>query len=134
MLFDITMMMALVAAHIALMPVFFFVMEGIGGNNRNRIAGWTGLLLAFIGEMTVLGWLIDTASMTLRLTPRRSMRLQTLLTQDVPRSRQRVTVKDYHRLLGELRSMAIALPGARGLFSALQSISCRRFYDINYPL
>ena len=33
---------------------------------------------------------------------------------------QRIATKRWHKLLGELRSMVLALPGARGLFSTLQ--------------
>ena len=75
---------------------------------------------AWSTQKEVLGWLIDTTSMTLRLPPCRQDRLHSILNQDVPRHRNRITVQDYHHLLGELRSMALALPGARGLFSALQ--------------
>jgi hypothetical protein len=71
-------------------------------------------------QKAVLGWLLDTEHLTIRLTPRRRDRLRTLLHQDWPRSRQRATVQDYHKLLGELRSMTLSLPGARGLFSELQ--------------
>ena len=31
-----------------------------------------------------------------------------------------IAVKQWHKILGELRSMSIAIPGARGLFSLLQ--------------
>jgi hypothetical protein len=39
--------------------------------------------------------------------------------------RRRVPVLEWHQLLCELRSMAAALPGARGLFSSLQDALCR---------
>ena len=68
---------------------------------------------------TVLGWLIDTIAMTLRLTARRYARLQEILAE-LPRSRKRVSVQTWQKVLGELCSMAIAIPGSRGLFSALQ--------------
>jgi hypothetical protein len=67
----------------------------------------------------ILGWLIDTAAMTISLTPRRSARLTALLA-DIPPNQRRMSIKKWHRILGELRSMSIALPGSRGLFSLLQ--------------
>ena len=75
---------------------------------------------AWSTQKEILGWLIDTESMTLRLTKRRHTRLHNILSQDVPRTRKRLPVAEFHRVLGELRSMALAIPGARGLFSVLQ--------------
>lgn len=69
---------------------------------------------------TILGWTIDTIAMTLTLPPRRLLRLQELL-QSIPPQQKRLSLDRYHQLLGELRSMALALPGARGLFSHLQA-------------
>ena len=67
----------------------------------------------------VLGWLIDTTAMTISLPPRRLLRLAEIL-NDIPLTQKRISVKRWHRILGELRSMAIAIPGARGLFSHMQ--------------
>ena len=67
----------------------------------------------------ILGWDFDTESTTLNLPPHRLERLYTLLARIQPPHR-RVSVKLWHQLLGELRSMSPALPGSRGLFSALQ--------------
>jgi hypothetical protein len=67
----------------------------------------------------ILGWLIDTDAMTISLTPRRSARLTALLA-DIPPHQRRMSITKWHRILGELRSMSIALPGSRGLFSLLQ--------------
>ena len=69
---------------------------------------------------TVLGWVIDSVAMTLTLPPRRLLRLAELLA-DIPSTQRRLSLDRWHRLLGELRSMSLALPGARGLFSHLQS-------------
>ena len=69
----------------------------------------------------VLGWLIDTRAGTIHLSPRRSLRLQEILA-GFPRSRKRVSLQEWRKVLGELRSMALALPGCRGLFSALQTV------------
>lgn len=68
---------------------------------------------------TILGWDLDTVHETLRLPPHRLARLYELL-DAFPPSRKRAPIKTWHQLLGELRSMAAALPGARGLFSVLQ--------------
>ncbi len=58
-------------------------------------------------------------AVTLNLPSHRLARLYVLL--DVfPPSRKRVSIAEWHQLLGKLRSMAAALPGARGLFSTLQ--------------
>ena len=67
----------------------------------------------------ILGWNIDGQRMTIHLTERRFTKLMALLA-DFPRTRTRVSVKKWHQVLGELRSMAMALPGCRGLFSSLQ--------------
>jgi hypothetical protein len=67
----------------------------------------------------ILGWILDSIRMTIELPPHRITRLQDLL-DSVPLGQKRTSVKKWQQLLGELRSMAIALPGARGLFSLLQ--------------
>jgi hypothetical protein len=70
---------------------------------------------------TVLGWIIDTAvAMTLSLPPR--CRLQRLadIIAEIPLSHKRTSVKRWHQILGELLSMTLAIPGARGLFSHMQ--------------
>ncbi|KAI2491522.1 hypothetical protein MHU86_23050 [Fragilaria crotonensis] len=67
----------------------------------------------------ILGWDIDTVSETLHLPPHRVARLREVLTWLQP-PRKRLPRKQWHQLLGELRSMAPALPGTRGLFSVLQ--------------
>ena len=66
----------------------------------------------------ILGWLLDTIAGTIELPPHRKDRLLALLTSTL--ARKRVTTKDWHRLLGELRSMVLGIPGGRGLFSQLQ--------------
>ena len=68
---------------------------------------------------TMLGWILDSVAMTLTLPPRRLQRLAELL-ESIPTTQKRLSIKKWHKLLGELRSMALALPGARGLFSHLQ--------------
>ena len=67
----------------------------------------------------VLGWIIDTVAMTIRLPPHRVERLWEIL-DSIPKSQKRTSIKKWHKVLGELRSMSIALPGSRNLFGQLQ--------------
>lgn len=67
----------------------------------------------------LLGWLIDTVEKTFLLPPHRMERLRVIF--DELRDRRRVALKQWHKVLGELRSMVMAIPGGRGLFSTLQS-------------
>ena len=57
--------------------------------------------------------------MTLELPHHRKLRLQAIL-DEIPRSQKRISVKRWQQILGELRSMSIALPGSHGLFSLMQ--------------
>ena len=67
----------------------------------------------------VLGWLLDTLQLTVELPPHRITRLHDILASIRPTQR-RIATKTWHKILGELRSMTLAIPGARGLFSTLQ--------------
>jgi hypothetical protein len=67
----------------------------------------------------ILGWIIDTVLMTLELPQHRKDRLLAILAE-ILRNQKRTSVKRWQRILGELCSMLIALPGSRGLFSLLQ--------------
>ena len=67
----------------------------------------------------VLGWIINTATMTIQLPLHRQERLAEILAS-IPPSQKRISVKKWHKVLGELRSMATALPGARHIFSHMQ--------------
>jgi hypothetical protein len=67
----------------------------------------------------MLGWLVDTAAGTIELPPRRLSRLQDILSS-LPRRKKRIVTKKWQQILGELRSMARAVPGLRGLFSLMQ--------------
>jgi hypothetical protein len=67
----------------------------------------------------LLGWLINTAKQTLELPPHRYDRLCSIF--DDLRGRKRVSLTTWQKVLGELRSMVLAIPGGRGLFSTLQS-------------
>jgi hypothetical protein len=68
---------------------------------------------------TILGWIIDSIQHTLELPHRRMLRLVGIL-DELPRSKSRIATKRWHQILGELRSMVLAVPGLRGLFSLLQ--------------
>jgi hypothetical protein len=67
----------------------------------------------------LLGWVIDMLQMTLELPAHRKRRLLDILTE-IPLTQRRISVKRWQQILGEIRSMAIALPGSNGLFSLLQ--------------
>ncbi len=58
--------------------------------------------------------------MTIHLPQRRLNHLAAIL-NDIPHSQKRLSKKKWFKILGELRSMSLAIPGARGLFSQLQS-------------
>jgi hypothetical protein len=66
----------------------------------------------------ILGWIIDTLKMTIELPQHRVERLAEIL-ESMPRTQKRVSVQKWQQVLGELRSMSIALPGSKGLFSLL---------------
>ena len=67
----------------------------------------------------LLGWIVDTVSETIELPDHRRLRLLEILEGLL--ARHRVSVKDWHKALGELRSMILAIPGGRGFFSTLQT-------------
>jgi len=60
----------------------------------------------------VLGWIIDTVAMTMQLPPHRQERLGEILA--------------WHKILSELRSMSLALPGARNMFSTMEEEALTR--------
>ena len=68
---------------------------------------------------TVLGWLLNTELRTVQLPEARVLRLNEILAT-LPKEKKRVSKKVWYQVLGELRSMVLAIPGDRGLFSALQ--------------
>ena len=65
----------------------------------------------------ILGWDFDTVASTIDLPPHRLVRLFELLDLLRP-PRKRLATTLWYRLLGELRSMLLALPGTRELFAA----------------
>jgi hypothetical protein len=76
---------------------------------------------AWATRKSILGWTIDTVARTVELPPHRLARLHELLAS-IPRSQHRTSRQKWQQLLGELRSMVLAIPGGRGLFSQLQSV------------
>jgi hypothetical protein len=68
----------------------------------------------------VLGWIVNTVTMTLTLPPHRCERLHTIL-DEFPLHQRRTSKRKWHQFIGELRSMVLGIPGARGLFSHLQA-------------
>ena len=57
--------------------------------------------------------------MTISLPPHCANCFQEILA-DISATQKRISVDKWHRCLGELRSMLLALPGSRGLFSQMQ--------------
>ena len=68
---------------------------------------------------TVLGWVINTTTMTIHLPEHRVERLAEILSS-IPATQKRLSLKKWHKIIGELRSMSLALPGARNMFSMMQ--------------
>ena len=69
-------------------------------------------------EKVILGWLLNSVTKTITLPPHRRDRLHLLL--DTMLCRKRASRQEWQKLLGELRSMQLALPGSAGCFSFLQ--------------
>merc|ERR1712095_224996 len=67
----------------------------------------------------VLERIINTELMIIHLPPHWVTRLADILAS-IPVTQKRTSVKKWHKVLGELRSMSLALPGARNLFSQMQ--------------
>ena len=65
----------------------------------------------------VLGWMLDTLRGTIELLGHQKTRLRDILTDAL--SRKRVSVRAWQKLLGELHSMVLGIPGSHGLFSQL---------------
>ena len=70
-------------------------------------------------EKIILGWLLDTINKTISLPPHRAERLHEIL-NSITTDQRWIATKDWHKVIGELRSMSVALPGCTGLFSILQ--------------
>ena len=66
-------------------------------------------------QKILLGWVIDSVRGTIRLPQHRVTCLTTIF-REVEDQRQ-VSKKPWRNLLGELRSMILAIPSAEGMFS-----------------
>jgi hypothetical protein len=73
----------------------------------------------------LMGWLVDTLNMTIELPPHRVKRLFEFLDSVLPHQ-GRTSVKKWQKLMGELRSMVLAVLGGKGMFSILQSVLSKR--------
>jgi len=71
-------------------------------------------------QKVILGWLLDTADMTLRLPNHKAQCLIDIIQTFLPL--KRTSRRKWQRLLGELRHLAVAIPRARYLFSIIQNI------------
>lgn len=71
-------------------------------------------------EKIVLGWLLNTKDGTLSLPTHKADRLRTIITEYL--AKRRTSRKRWQQLLGELRHMAMAIRGAKHLFSVLQHV------------
>ena len=69
-------------------------------------------------QKVILGWMVDTLTRTISLPSHREKRLLDLLRLML--RRRRASTSEWHKLLGELRSMSLAVPGSSGCFSFLQ--------------
>jgi hypothetical protein len=69
----------------------------------------------------ILGWTVDTLAMTVELPPHRVERIFELLDSVTPGQR-RISINKWQTLVGELRSMVLAIPGGRAIFSVLQEV------------
>jgi hypothetical protein len=67
----------------------------------------------------ILGWLVDTINKTISLPSHRADRLSEIL-HSIPHTQRTIATKEWHKVIGELRSMSVAIPGCKGLFSILQ--------------
>ena len=71
----------------------------------------------------LLGWVIDMVNMALSLPPHQENRFKH--TPDgITTSQNRIDVGKWYWVIGQLRFMSIALPGAWGLFSHIQVALC----------
>jgi hypothetical protein len=68
----------------------------------------------------VLGWILDLESLTICLPPHCVERLWEILDK-IPPTQRWISIKKWHKVLGELRSVSLALPGSRNIFSTMQN-------------
>jgi hypothetical protein len=73
---------------------------------------------AYLTHKTLLGWVVDTLKGTVGLPAHRQARLLAIL-QEL-QGKDKIQAKEWHKVVGELRSMTLAIPGSRNHFSVLQ--------------
>ena len=79
----------------------------------------------------ILGWVVDKKKGTLWLSTKLKAYLLSLL--NAPHTRQLMAVKFLERLIGKLRSMHLAVPGAIGNFYAMQlALTCDANWSTAY--
>ena len=94
---------------------------GVSEHKRNEAVSLKKLLKgdsSWSTRKVILGWLLDTIRQTIELPAHRKQEIARLF-HDLA-SRTRVTEKHWHKILGKLRFISVAIPGSAGLFSALQ--------------
>ena len=69
-------------------------------------------------QKLVLGWILDTVEETI-LLPQRPLDCLRAVLDALPRSKMCIAVSAWHKTLGKLCSMSLAIPGLCGLFSLL---------------
>ena len=67
----------------------------------------------------IFGWLIDTINKTIHLPSHRADQLLEIL-HSIPPSQKSIATKEWHKVIGKLQSMSVAILGCTGLFSILQ--------------
>jgi hypothetical protein len=68
----------------------------------------------------VLGWILDTLKGMIELPPHQKQRLREIFEYLLHQTR--VGTNTWQKILGELHSMAIGIPGSQGLFSMLHKV------------
>jgi hypothetical protein len=74
---------------------------------------------SWVTTKVILGWMIDTLDNAISLPAHRLARIREILDSITP-SQRRVSLPKWQQVLGELRSMALAITETIDLFSALQ--------------
>ncbi len=67
-----------------------------------------------------LGWIINTQANTITLPEHRRVADLASILADIPSTQKRISKKRWWSILGKFRSVSLALPGSRGLFSFMQ--------------
>ena len=62
---------------------------------------------------------VNTTTMTIKLPHHRIDRLAEIVAS-IPPTQKRISMRKWHKVLGELRSMLLAHPGAQNMFSQMQ--------------